>query len=323
MVASMFLPFGYEFGVGRMYLYVDPPPPEPSPEYANRIYYWSFMHIQEVFEKTADGWVLVGSQRLFFFDYWTWWGPGTSGVRPLSVLIPMFFVQVALLFIGPLTLLKAKKELHTLLLFFSLLVLDYLYSFASHVQYSELSAGFWLSGLSTILILIPLVYTSKPMILNYGRRIISFHFPMPALIRALISLWSAVWGLFWLRVWYIRRINGESLNFALFFRRAFGSQEAFLRSISDPYIYLSILLFASCIGFLMRKRGADAFTSSVLFVGVCLDAYLLASFYSGSFTVAHLTVSLEAIVNSLIVLYFAYLVFANWFYRKLESQATT
>ena len=155
LVASIFSPFATEFG----YLIVFPDPgPYTDPQLANRVTFWSFMHIQEVnMTRIDDRWVATSVQWLVFAEYWDWWGSGQSHILPSSILIPMFILQTITVLLGLTTLLKANTARKILPLLLAVMALSCLYLAGCHILQSEVFIGFWLSIPSIAAILTAMV----------------------------------------------------------------------------------------------------------------------------------------------------------------------
>jgi len=158
LVASIFFPIAADFG----YLYTTCRPnagPDPGPQRAVRVTFWSFMHVQESLARINGTWVVTHVQWLSFSQYWDWWGPGSGTILPSSILIPTFILQIIAVLLGLITLLKAntaKKILPSLL---AALTLNSLYFAVNSFFQSEVSIGFWLSILSTTSIIAAVAYT--------------------------------------------------------------------------------------------------------------------------------------------------------------------
>lgn len=152
LIASILLPFATLFArVSTL-----PPPSEPSAERANRVYYWSFMHVHEDLEEIAGKWTTKQTQSLFFTSYWNWWGSGSGTVLPSSLLIPLFISQIAVLPLGFVTLLKARAIRSILPLLFANVALDFLYIQTCQILRWQATIGLWLSVIATIFIALPL-----------------------------------------------------------------------------------------------------------------------------------------------------------------------
>ena len=154
LVASIFFPFATDFC--RIVVWENPGP-YIGPALANRCTFWSFMHVQEGLARINDTWVVTWVQWLSFSQYWDWWGPGTGDILPSSILIPTFSLQITAMLLGLVTLLKANTTKKLLPALLATLGLNYLYFAGSQSLHSEVFIGFWLSLVSTWLIIIAIL----------------------------------------------------------------------------------------------------------------------------------------------------------------------
>ena len=151
LVTSIFFPFATDFS--RTFV----TGPYTGPALANRCTFWSFMHVQEGLARINDTWVVTWVQWLSFSQYWDWWGPGTGDILPSSILIPTFSLQITAVLLGLVTLLKANTTKKLLPALLATLGLNYLYFAGSQSLHSEVFIGFWLSLVSTWLIIIAIL----------------------------------------------------------------------------------------------------------------------------------------------------------------------
>ena len=156
LVGSIFFPFATGFGYIIVFEF---PGPYSGPQLANRVSFWSFMHVQEGLSKIKGIWVVTSVQWLSFSQYWDWWGPGQGTILPSSILIPTLILQIIAVLWGLITLLKANTAKKIFPALLATLTLNILYFAGSQVLQSEVFIGFWLSILSTMSIIAAVAYT--------------------------------------------------------------------------------------------------------------------------------------------------------------------
>ena len=151
LVASMFLPFGFDSGfLSVHYLWPsDYDGPTISPLYRDWGFYWSFIVIREVevvptllppsmlLPPDQD---YVGLRVRLLPEYWGW------RPNPRSIL----FLQVGLIILGFLTLRIAKSARSIIPFFLGILSLSFLHLSAVSLDFTTPSYGLWISIFSTI-----------------------------------------------------------------------------------------------------------------------------------------------------------------------------
>lgn len=147
LVASMFLPFGFDSGLILSEHLGASGDSRPSPFYGYRCFYWSFIVIQKVevvpspFPPSALRPIdqdLVGLFVMLLPNYW--------GLRPNPRII--LFLQVSLIILGLITIRRAKSARSIIPFFLGILSLSFLHLSAVSLDVSILSCG--LSIFSTI-----------------------------------------------------------------------------------------------------------------------------------------------------------------------------
>jgi hypothetical protein len=157
LVGSVLFPFATRLG------FVYSLPPTPLPFDAIKETFWSFMNLREWLSQRQDGYATVNESWSIFYDYWNssarYLDPIARNrtIHPSSVLALAFILQVVCLLLGIFVVVSEIRIWKSILLLSLMVILDILYLWVAHVFYAELYVGFWLSVLSTVFVLVPMI----------------------------------------------------------------------------------------------------------------------------------------------------------------------
>lgn len=157
LVGSILFPFATTFFLISSF------PPHFAPFDAVKDTFWSFMNLHESLVQRQDGWVTVNKSWSIFSDYWNFYARyGSATIHPSSVLVLAFILQVACLLLGIFIVASERRIWKSTLLLSVMVVLDILYLWLAQVFYAELYAGFWLSVLSPVFVLVSMTRRERP-----------------------------------------------------------------------------------------------------------------------------------------------------------------
>ena len=152
LVASIFLPFAFETMIHTTYSTAHD---MPSRTLRDRSFHWSFMYVRATVPAAPDEPLDQPSVwTLWLFPPRYWEGSMTSS-RP-NPLRPMFVLQIALLFLGFITVKKARKVWSIVPFFLGIIALDVLCFRIATTYYRTPSFGFWILLVATLFIYIAL-----------------------------------------------------------------------------------------------------------------------------------------------------------------------